>query len=416
MVRIGIVGCGRILAAHLRGYQLLREAGVGDFEITALCSRREESAQMYAVRGKGPTQRPPVGTNPGDPLAASDIYLSDFQPEVPVKIYTDFRQMMGEADIDGINDLTTHALHHQVGQAALESGKHLLTEKPLAISVAAARSLCELAERKGVAFAVLENARNRADTRQLEWLFRDGRFGNLQLLMMANVGNWWAPDRIVAETPWRHRYAEGGGITLDIGVHLFNHIRYVAGEVTSVQAQAETIEKIRYTRDSNGQVVEQLDCDADDFVVGSFQTERGVTGTLTASWAGHGAPTQFGGTRGLVYYGSQCQVVDDRVTLDDGSTHSLAELYRANCPAEETAQHFPHGLQDAFALNQLDWLQAIHQGREPETSGREGLHDLAASYAALESSLAGRRVTVEEVLSGELRDYQRAIDEHFGIS
>ena len=45
MIRIGIVGCGRILAAHIEGYKILREAGVDNFEITALCSRKAGDAQ-----------------------------------------------------------------------------------------------------------------------------------------------------------------------------------------------------------------------------------------------------------------------------------------------------------------------------------------------------------------------------------
>jgi len=89
MIRIGIVGCGRILAAHLRGYRLLREAGVDGFEITALCSRNADDARSYVKRGDGPKQRRAVSTIPGDPLAVDDEYLSDFQPDTQVDVFTE---------------------------------------------------------------------------------------------------------------------------------------------------------------------------------------------------------------------------------------------------------------------------------------------------------------------------------------
>ena len=409
------MGCGRILSAHLRGYQLLRAAGVDNFRITALSARHLPDAQSYVRRGDGPPQRTPVGGKPGDPLSAGDIYLSDFQDDVEVATFSDYREMISRGEIDAVNDLTTHALHHQVGDCAISHHKHLLTEKPLAISIAAARQMCQRAEEAGITLAVLENARNRADTRHLEWLFRAGSIDSLQMILMTNIGNWWAPNQIVAETPWRHRRDDGGGITLDIGVHLFNHIRYVGGEIDSILAHTEILESVRQTLGSDGQVCNSVECDADDTVFASFKTERGVTGNLSASWGGHGASVTTGAGRGIVYFGSRCSVIDEEVTLDDGTQRPLEEMYQEHCPQEERERHFPYGLQDPFALNQLDWLEAIREQREPETSGRDGLRDLAVAYAVLESHHAERRVSVNEVLSGELREYQRPIDERFGF-
>ena len=78
MIRIGIVGCGRILNAHLQGYKKLRELGIDTFRITALCARREEDALMFRRRGEGPPPRPPVlDPATGDPLAAPHTYLSE---------------------------------------------------------------------------------------------------------------------------------------------------------------------------------------------------------------------------------------------------------------------------------------------------------------------------------------------------
>lgn len=415
MIRIGIVGCGRILAAHLRGYRLLREAGVDNFRITALCARREADAWSYVRRGEGPTQRTPVSTSPGDPLAVDDIYLSDFQDDVEVEVFTDYREMIATGLIDAVNDFTTHALHHQVADVALSHNKHLLTQKPLAISVAAGRRMCEQAEARELTLAVFENARNRVDTRQLGWLFRSEWFGDLRMMLLANIGNWWAPDRIVAETPWRHQLVEGGGITLDIGVHLFNHFRYVAGEIVTVTGNVKIFEPQRFTRDARGNVSNSVVCDADDTMFASFETDRGVVGDIAASWSGRGQPLLTGTGRGIVYYGTQGSVVGNELTRDDGSHEELDRFYFTHCDSATKAPFFPFGLTDAFALNQLDWLQAIHEKREPETSGREGLRDLAASFAVLESSLAKRTVEVEEVFSGELREYQRPIDERFGI-
>lgn len=414
MIRIGIIGCGRILAAHLEGYRILREAGVDNFEITALCSRKAEDAQGYVKRGEGPPQRKPVSDIPGDPLAVGDQYLSDFQPDTEVEVFTDYRDLIASDRVDAINDFTIHSLHHQIAELAFAAGKHVLSQKPLAVTMEGARRMCEQAEAAGVTFGVFENLRFDQGVRHQHWAFSDdGPAGELQMAVMGNIGTWWAPDLIVAETPWRHELVQGGGMALDLGPHFFDMIRYIGGgEIVSVTAQTQVVEPTRYLL-RHGERVDPVSCDADDTFYAHFELESGAAGTMFGSWGGHGTNTVLGD--GPVFYGSKGRVTGDRIQLDGQEEQSLASLYEANASAEMKERHFPLGLTNDFALSQLDWIRAIEDGAQPECSGAEGLRDLACAYAVVESDLAGREVSVAEVESGELREYQKPIDAKFGL-
>ncbi|MCH1409448.1 MAG: Gfo/Idh/MocA family oxidoreductase [Verrucomicrobiales bacterium] len=414
MIRIGIIGCGRILAAHLEGYRILREAGVDNFEITALCSRKAEDAQGYVKRGEGPPQRKPVSDIPGDPLAVGDQYLSDFQPDTEVEIFTDFRELIAYDRVDAINDFTIHSLHHQIAEHAFAAGKHVLSQKPLAVTMEGARRMCGQAEAAGVTFGVFENLRFDQGVRHQHWAFSDdGPAGEIQIAVMGNIGTWWAPDLIVAETPWRHELVQGGGMALDLGPHFFDMIRYIGGgEIVSVTAQTQVVEPTRYLL-RDGERVDPVSCDADDTFYAHFELESGAAGTMFGSWGGHGTNTVLGD--GQVLYGSKGRVTGDRIQLDGQEEQSLASLYEANASAEMKERHFPLGLTNDFALSQLDWIRAIEDGAQPECSGAEGLRDLACAYAVVESDHAGREVSVAEVESGELREYQKPIDAKFGL-
>lgn len=368
---------------------------------------------MYVRRGEGPPQRPAVSDFPDDPLAVADEYLSDFQEDVDVNVYGDFRRMIAEAPIDAVNDFTNLAMHHQVAAAALESGKDLLTEKPMAVTLRAARRMCELAEARGLVLGVFQSGRFAPRTRHLRWLFDTGRLGRLQMVLVGSVAARWAPDSIVADTPWRHRRSEAGGIALDVGVHRFDMIRHLAGEVKTIQARTAIVEPVRVTRDRSQNVTQRVECDAEDTVYVTFETEHRVTGNLLVSWAGCGGPTLLG--TGDVFYGSAGRVSGSEVTAADGSTANLARLYEEGCEPARKEKDFPLGLNDTFALTQYDWLDAVRRRRAPETSGREGLADLACAYAVLESDQARRCVEVAEVADGGLCEYQRPIDERFRI-
>lgn len=415
MVRIGIVGCGRILNAHLRGYQALREAGVDDFRITALVARKADDARMFLQRGEGPPPRPPVlPPESGDPLAAPQTYLSDFQDVGDVRIYTAYREMIEEGGVDAVNDFTTLGLHHQVGVAVLSAGLHLLTQKPLAVSVKAAQRMVELAKEQRLTLGTFENVRQSRFTRAAGWAVRQGLLGEPQMAVAGSLAGLWSPDRVVADTPWRHdKVQAGGGGSIDIGVHQFHLLRYVFGEVAWVSAVTRTFEPIRIRRDEAGSVIERVEANVDDTYLATVGFENEAIGQLLWSWAGHGEPLTIPGAP--AFYGSEGCIKGGDLIDDSGKHTPLLPYFEEHLSNAERTQFFPLGLTDPFALQQLEWLRAIAEGRDPETSGREGLHDLACAFGMLESSALGRRVHLAELLSGEVSAYQAEIDEHYGL-
>src|SRR5262249_52460028 len=160
---------------------------------------------MFLRRGEGPTPRPPVlDPSTGDPLAAPHTYLTDFQDDVDAAVYTDYRELIASGKVDAINDFTTLALHHQVGLAALEAGLHLLTQKPLTVSVRAGQQLVQKARERKLTLGVFENVRQGAGVRAMAWAAHSGLIGEVQLALMGGLGGLWSPDRVVADTPWRH--------------------------------------------------------------------------------------------------------------------------------------------------------------------------------------------------------------------
>jgi len=96
VLKIALVGCGRIMPAHLHAYKTLWDLGVRNFRIVALVARKEEDALRFRKRGEGPPPRPPVTTNPADPLGKPHLYVSDIHDDVLPEIFTDWRTMLAE--------------------------------------------------------------------------------------------------------------------------------------------------------------------------------------------------------------------------------------------------------------------------------------------------------------------------------
>lgn len=416
MIRIGIVGCGRILNAHLQGFLRLREKGVDNFRITALVARQEADAWMFHTRGQGPTPRPPVlPPESGDPLAAPHTYVSDLHTDTPVRVYTDWRRMIDDRVADAVLDTTSVFLHHQIGLRALDAGMHLLTQKPLAVTVRAARAMVEKARQKQLVLGTFENARYRDLTRAVRWAFDTGLLGERQMAVMGSVGGFWSPARIVAETPWRHeKLLAGGGGSIDIGVHQMDVLRYVMGEVRTVQALVRTFEPERTWKDGAGRITQRVRVSVDDTYFAGVRFVNDAIAQLLWSWAGHGEALAIAATP--AFFGSKGCVKAGQLILDDGSREALLQRFERELDADARERYFPLGLRDTYAVLQLEWLRGIAGGGPgPETSGEEGLRDLAAAYAILESGVVERAVSLDEVLRGQVDAYQREIDQHYGL-
>jgi 1,5-anhydro-D-fructose reductase (1,5-anhydro-D-mannitol-forming) len=396
MIRIGIVGCGRILAAHLRGYRLLREAGINDFRITSLCARNPADAIGYIRHDPAHPQRTPVSTMKGDPLAVAGEYLEHFQPDTKVTVTESFSELISSRDVDAVNDFTSHGLHHIIAADCSTHKKDLLTQKPIAINPLTAQTMIDQFQRHKLILGVCENWRFRPQTRHVRWAIDHGFIGTLQQLHFTNIGNWWAPRQVVAQTPWRHQKQEGGGITLDIGPHLFHWVRHLGGEVLNVAGRTSCIEPKRIMSISNESEPEAwIPCDADDTMTASFQTANSVTGSLTASWAGGGQGVSLGS--GPQVIGSEGMIDGDQLSTNQTPPSNIADLYRQDCPKERQQLEFPYGITDSFALLQYDWLKAIRERARPEVDGEEGLRDLACAFAVLESDSTGQRVAAQDL-------------------
>src|SRR5438445_1965965 len=215
--------------------------------------------------------------------------------------------------------------------------------------------MVKAAQQQGVTLGVMENLRYAPRVRIARWLIDNDYLGAIQMIARWGIGTAdWSPDRIVAETPWRHqKLLAGAGATLDIGVHLFHELRYLAGPIDTISGVTRIFEPERWLTSTG----ERVACDVDDAFFATATFASGAVGQLTFTWAGHGVPTSL--PDGLVIYGSRGCLKGDTLVQDNGLVGSAVELFDSQAEPQTKEAFFPHGLRDAFALASLDFLEVI---------------------------------------------------------
>jgi len=178
-------------------------------------------------------------------------------------LHDSYEKLLADPKIDAVVLATPHTLHARQVAAAAAAGKHVFTEKPLALTLASARAATQACAKAGVTLAVGYNWRFQPALQEIKRMLQDGRLGKLLHL----EGNFCGPSAYrFPRGHWRHERREGpaGGMT-GRGVHTVDAYLYLAGHVASVHARS-----LRRT----------LDYGIDDTTSMLFEFGSGATGYL----------------------------------------------------------------------------------------------------------------------------------------
>jgi predicted dehydrogenase len=150
------------------------------------------------------------------------------------KTFTDFCELAKHQDVELVDICLPHHLHYRAARAALEAGKNVLLEKPMAQTSAEAKDLLELAGRMKVNFTVAENTRFVKAYQEAEKLLAQNKLGEIWLVRTIVCGS--EVTRLSDPSSWLRKRETGGGIILDAGVHSFYLMQWLFGGVKDIRA------------------------------------------------------------------------------------------------------------------------------------------------------------------------------------
>ncbi|MFZ5816509.1 MAG: Gfo/Idh/MocA family protein [Bacillota bacterium] len=290
-------------------------------------------------------------------------------PGLTADWHADYRELLRRPDIDLVVICTPSGLHGPQALEALEAGKHVVIEKPMALRLDEARAVIGCARRRGLFLSVISQRRMEPPHRYLKEAIASGRLGR-PVLGEALV-RWYRPQSYYDSADWRGTLALDGGALMNQGIHLVDLLLWLMGPVTSVSAHTAT----RTHR-----------MEAEDTATASLRFESGALGLIAATTAAHpGFPAELNlfFERGSVLL-SGSQVL--RWEVPDLPPPPKAE------PATGGASD-PRAIGNAGHLAQWqEILDALRYRRRPLVAGEDGLAALALVLAIYESSQTGRAV------------------------
>jgi predicted dehydrogenase len=315
-MKVALFGCGWIQEFHARA---VRECG---HDVVAVANHRAETAQVFADRH---------GIE---------------------RVTTDWETLAADPDVDAVVIGTPNALHAPQAVTALGAGKHVLVEKPMAISVAECDAMIEASAASGAALMVAHCWRFHDAVRAMRERVASGQLGEIVKTrgygIHANDGpSGWFIDPALA----------GGGALPDMGVHAIDTARFLLGDPDPVRVCA-----VVGTRYGNYLV--------DDDAILLISWSQGTNSTVESGWwqphtEGLEAETEVYGTGG----------------------------YARIFPREEPSEDYEHCTQPMYTAQMREFFDAIASGRQPRPGGGDGrvvLEVVEEAYASAAAPRASR--------------------------
>lgn len=328
-MRWGLIGASTIAAQHMIG--AMRATGG---EVAAVFSTNQARAKEFAATH-------------GIPKACTTV-----------------DDLLALPTVEAVYISSTNEKHHAQAMAALRAGKHVLCEKPLAMSVADAAAMVSFAENSGLIFATNHHLRCSGSHRAVRGLITSGRVGRVLSLRLFHAVH--LPESLQG---WRINDAgAGGGVIPDITVHDADVARFLLGEdPMSVVAQSVSSGMGRGVEDSAMSVWAM----PSGAMVQSHES-------FTHPFAGSGLEVH--GTEGSIYArGVMTQAPVGEVALVTASGREVV----------------PFPAHDLYQQGLRDFLAAVAGQGLPAATGRDGVASLAVALAVREAALTGIRQTVD---------------------
>jgi UDP-N-acetyl-2-amino-2-deoxyglucuronate dehydrogenase len=293
-------------------------------------------------------------------------------------------------DIDAVAICTPSGRHAELTVAALDAGKHVIVEKPVDVTLRAARQVADAEARAAAMVTVVSQHRFDTSSQLVHRAIREGRLGRLTS-GVASVA-WWRSQDYYDSGDWRGSWElDGGGALMNQGIHTVDLLVWMLGEPVEVSARTACLAHQRI--------------EAEDIAVAVIRFASGALGVLHATTAAHPGLTariQVHGDRGSAVIDGDQLTYFHAAAVDAGSPghgatgdpNQAAALLPGQAPAP-TAGSDPGALSHAHLYQYRDFVEAIKQGRRPAVTVDDAIRALAVVEAVYESARTGESVPVE---------------------